>query len=67
MSSELKEIINRLWEEKNSLNLNDNKLHESINTVLSRLDDGTLRICEKRNGEWITNEWLKKAILLSFR
>jgi len=67
MSSELKEIIDRLWEEKNSLNLNDNKLHESINTVLSRLDNGTLRICEKRNGQWITNEWLKKAILLSFR
>lgn len=35
--------------------------------VIEGLDSGVLRVCEKTSGEWITNEWIKKAILLYFR
>jgi len=43
------------------------KLKESINQVLDMLNTGELRIAEKTNGEWITHQWIKKAVLLSFR
>ena len=42
-------------------------LTKTINTVLDQLDRGILRICEKKNGEWVTYEWIKKAILMSFK
>ena len=67
MTSKLKELIEKFWEERNSFNQNDSLLREAINLVLSKLDGGELRICEKKNNEWKTNEWLKKAILLSFK
>ena len=43
------------------------KLKESINQVLDMLNTGELRIAEKINGEWVTHQWIKKAVLLSFR
>ncbi|NDU85352.1 MAG: 2,3,4,5-tetrahydropyridine-2,6-dicarboxylate N-succinyltransferase [Ferrovum sp.] len=42
-------------------------LTEAIERVLSALDQGTLRVAEKISGVWITHQWLKKAVLLSFR
>jgi len=43
------------------------KLKESINQVLEMINTGELRIAEKINGEWVTHQWIKKAVLLSFR
>jgi len=43
------------------------KLKESINQVLDMLNTGELRIAEKINDEWVTHQWIKKAVLLSFR
>jgi 2,3,4,5-tetrahydropyridine-2-carboxylate N-succinyltransferase len=43
------------------------KLKESINQVLEMINTGELRIAEKINGEWVTHQWVKKAVLLSFR
>ena len=41
---------------------------EAVETALAGLDDGTLRVAERRGvGDWQVNEWLKKAVLLSFR
>lgn len=40
---------------------------ESLSTILQALDSGKLRVAEKKDGQWLTNEWIKKAILLSFR
>src|SRR5512139_3234558 len=45
----------------------DAQLKESINTVMEYLDQGKLRVAEKIDGDWITHQWLKKAVLLSFR
>jgi 2,3,4,5-tetrahydropyridine-2,6-dicarboxylate N-succinyltransferase len=43
------------------------KLKESVNQVLDMLNTGELRIAEKIDGEWVTHQWIKKAVLLSFR
>jgi len=42
-------------------------LKESVAHVVSLLDSGKLRVAEKINGEWIVHQWIKKAVLLSFR
>ncbi len=43
------------------------ELHQAVEHVLSQLDSGTLRVAEKIDGQWHTHQWLKKAVLLSFR
>jgi 2,3,4,5-tetrahydropyridine-2-carboxylate N-succinyltransferase len=45
----------------------DEELRAALATVLGLLDAGTLRVAEKLAGTWRVNEWLKKAVLLSFR
>ena len=43
------------------------ELRLAVDRALGMLDDGTARVAEKRDGRWAVNEWLKKAVLLSFR
>ncbi len=43
------------------------ELKEAVAECIEALDSGRLRIAEKKAGEWVVNEWLKKAVLLSFR
>ncbi len=45
----------------------DAQLKEAIGTVIEYLDQGKLRVAEKIDGQWVTHQWLKKAVLLSFR
>jgi len=45
----------------------DTVTREAINEVISQLDSGALRVAEKIEGQWVTHQWLKKAVLLSFR
>ncbi|MGL9735140.1 MAG: 2,3,4,5-tetrahydropyridine-2,6-dicarboxylate N-succinyltransferase, partial [Symbiopectobacterium sp.] len=45
----------------------DSVTREAVNQVIGLLDSGKLRVAEKINGEWVTHQWLKKAVLLSFR
>ncbi len=45
----------------------DAKLKDCVIHVLDLLDKGDLRVAEKVDGEWVTHQWLKKAVLLSFR
>lgn len=45
----------------------DANVRDAINDVIAGLDDGSLRVAEKIDGEWVTNQWIKKAVLLSFR
>ncbi|TRW14621.1 2,3,4,5-tetrahydropyridine-2,6-dicarboxylate N-succinyltransferase [Glacieibacterium frigidum] len=42
-------------------------LRDAVETALAGLDDGTLRVAEPRDGGWHVNQWLKQAVLLSFR
>ncbi|MEM7254777.1 MAG: 2,3,4,5-tetrahydropyridine-2,6-dicarboxylate N-succinyltransferase [Pseudomonadota bacterium] len=45
----------------------DSAVRDAVATALAGLDDGSLRVAEKIDGEWQVHEWLKKAVLLSFR
>ena len=40
---------------------------EAVETALAGLDDGSLRVADKHDGDWRVHQWLKKAVLLSFR
>jgi 2,3,4,5-tetrahydropyridine-2-carboxylate N-succinyltransferase len=42
-------------------------LRDAVDTVIAGLDAGTLRVAQKIDGEWHTHQWIKKAVLLSFR
>jgi len=42
-------------------------VREAVQETLDLLDSGKLRVAEKKDGEWIVNDWVKKAVLLSFR
>ncbi|HXZ47651.1 MAG TPA: 2,3,4,5-tetrahydropyridine-2,6-dicarboxylate N-succinyltransferase [Usitatibacter sp.] len=43
------------------------ELREAVAEVLARLDAGKIRVAEKLDGRWVTHQWIKKAVLLSFR
>ncbi|OSM98116.1 2,3,4,5-tetrahydropyridine-2,6-dicarboxylate N-succinyltransferase [Lonsdalea populi] len=45
----------------------DAATREAVNQAISLLDSGALRVAEKIDGQWVTHQWLKKAVLLSFR
>jgi 2,3,4,5-tetrahydropyridine-2,6-dicarboxylate N-succinyltransferase len=45
----------------------DQQLKNAVLQTLDGLENGSLRVAEKRAGKWIVNEWVKKAVLLSFR
>ena len=62
-------VIDQAWEERTSLKpaAAPRALREAIEFALAGLDAGTLRVAEKRAGQWMTHQWLKKAVLLSFR
>jgi 2,3,4,5-tetrahydropyridine-2-carboxylate N-succinyltransferase len=61
--------IEDAWENRASLNPANapRQLKEAVEFAIAGLDAGTLRVAEKSGGEWITHQWLKKAVLLSFR
>ena len=42
-------------------------VREAVETALDLLDKGKARVAEKKDGDWVVNQWLKKAVLLSFR
>ena len=66
--SDLKKIINNAWENKNQISQNsDKELINTINQIIENLDKGKVRVAEKINGEWVTHQHIKKAIMLSFR
>ncbi len=67
MELKIKNEIEKFWEERDNLNFSDDKIKKQILEVLELLDSGSVRVCEKKKDSWITNEWLKKAILLSFK
>jgi 2,3,4,5-tetrahydropyridine-2-carboxylate N-succinyltransferase len=57
----LERQIDALWEELDPAGA------EAVDEVVAQLDRGELRVAEKRNGDWVVHEWVKKAILLYFR
>ncbi|MBB4304675.1 2,3,4,5-tetrahydropyridine-2-carboxylate N-succinyltransferase [Rhodobium orientis] len=43
------------------------EVREAVDTALDLLDKGRIRVAEKKDGDWVVNQWAKKAVLLSFR
>ncbi|HEY4942704.1 MAG TPA: 2,3,4,5-tetrahydropyridine-2,6-dicarboxylate N-succinyltransferase [Rhizomicrobium sp.] len=61
-------IIDAAWEDREALGPHSKgEVRDAVETVLAELDAGRLRVAEKHSGEWIVHQWLKKAVLLSFR
>ena len=67
--NELQGTIEQAWEERAKLapGTAPAKVGEAVERVLGELDQGRLRVAEKLNGAWVTHQWIKKAVLLSFR
>ena len=66
--SDLEKIINDAFEDRDNINVNTaGDIRNAVDETLNKLDSGNLRVCEKINDEWQVNQWIKKAILLSFR
>ena len=67
MTDPLQSIIDAAWEARDTIDAGDLALGEAVETAIERLDSGEARIAEQVDGEWRVNQWLKKAVLLSFR
>ena len=69
MHQHLKVTIEQAWEQRAELKPGSApaKIGEAVATIINELDAGRLRVAEKQDGEWVTHQWLKKAVLLSFR
>ncbi len=65
----IEQIIEEAWENRNALQPAGapQTIGTAVAEVLARLDEGTLRVAEKIDGNWVTHQWIKKAVLLSFR
>ncbi|MCX7108452.1 MAG: 2,3,4,5-tetrahydropyridine-2,6-dicarboxylate N-succinyltransferase [Methylococcales bacterium] len=64
-----KNIIESAFEQRNNItpaNVSA-EIRNAVTETLNHLDQGKLRVAEKIDGEWVTHQWLKKAVLLSFR
>ena len=64
----LEQIIKNAFEDKEKINKDTNgEVRDAVEYTLNQLDNGSIRVSQKIDGEWIVNQWIKKAILLSFR
>ncbi len=68
MSDNLQTVIDAAFEARDSVNFGTGgEVREAVETALELLDKGQRRVAEKTGGEWVVEQWLKKAVLLSFR
>ena len=68
MTEQLAAIIDAAWDGREAVSsATQGEVRDAVQTALAGLDDGSFRVAEKREGEWQVNQWLKKAVLLSFR
>jgi 2,3,4,5-tetrahydropyridine-2-carboxylate N-succinyltransferase len=69
MTQQLQSIIDTAWEQRADINPANAsaEVRDAVAHVIAGLDDGTLRVAQKTGADWVVNQWLKKAVLLSFR
>ena len=68
MSAGLKDAIDAAFEQRQGVKPGQGgDIAEAVEQALMLLDSGQARVAQKVDGSWIVNDWLKKAILLSFR
>ncbi|QJE01426.1 2,3,4,5-tetrahydropyridine-2,6-dicarboxylate N-succinyltransferase [Massilia forsythiae] len=69
MTQQLQTIIDTAWEQRAEISPTsaNAEVRDAVSHVIAGLDDGSLRVAQKENGGWNVNQWIKKAVLLSFR
>ena len=66
--AQLEAVIDRAWEARDQIGIDTTgEVREAIDETLDALDSGAVRVAEKGHNGWTVNQWLKKAVLLSFR
>ena len=67
--SELQKTIEDAFERRADITPRNVETHvsDAVMEAVGMLDSGAARVAEKKDGDWVVNEWLKKAVLLSFR
>ncbi|MGB1025549.1 MAG: 2,3,4,5-tetrahydropyridine-2,6-dicarboxylate N-succinyltransferase, partial [Rhodospirillaceae bacterium] len=64
----LETAIEAAWEARDEISpATTGAVRDAVEAALGALDSGAMRVCEKIDGSWVVNQWLKKAVLLSFR
>jgi 2,3,4,5-tetrahydropyridine-2-carboxylate N-succinyltransferase len=68
MTNDLQAVIERAWDERETIGAGTKgEVRQAVDAVLAALDSGAARIAEKHGSDWTVHQWLKKAVLLSFR
>ncbi|AFN35940.1 2,3,4,5-tetrahydropyridine-2,6-dicarboxylate N-succinyltransferase [Taylorella equigenitalis] len=67
MKKNFEDLINSAWDNKSELTPQNTELFQIVEQVIDDLDKGKIRVAEKINSEWRVNQWVKKAVLLSFK
>ena len=69
MTQHLQSTIDLAWDARATLNaVNAPDVREAVEHVMNELDSGRLRVAERQSvGQWTVHQWIKKAVLLSFR
>ncbi len=66
--SDLQSVIEAAWDARDGVNAStQGAVREAVDAALALLDSGRARVAEKVGNDWTVNQWLKKAVLLSFR
>ncbi len=66
--NELQALIDQAFENRDGISFETTgEVRDGVETALELLDSGQVRVAEKTGGQWTVNQWLKKAVLLSFR
>jgi len=64
----LQSTIDGIWDDREEIGTGTTgDVRDAVGAALDLLDSGRARVAEKTGGEWQINQWLKKAVLLSFR
>ena len=70
MTQQLQTLIDNAWEDRASLNAQNasKEIRDAVDHVINDLNKGRIRVAERQGvGQWTVNQWMKKAVLLSFR
>ena len=68
MSDSLSQVIDAAWEDRSAVGPDTKgEVRQAVDKAIASLDSGEARIAEKVGSEWVVHQWLKKAVLLSFR
>jgi 2,3,4,5-tetrahydropyridine-2,6-dicarboxylate N-succinyltransferase len=68
MTDQLSAIIDAAWDARDGVSIaTKGEIRDAVEAALEGLDNGSFRVADKASGSWQVNQWLKKAVLLSFR